>query len=327
MTPFHRKTAARYLDNGENCPYARSMIVRDHLPLRRVWPDISKRLGALLLIDLTVSVLYSCYDVKFLGLPHLPLAIMGGALSVFLAFRNNSAYDRWWEARTLWGGLVNNTRTIARQALTLATGRNSQNEETIPEAKELVELTITYIHALRCHLRKQNPFPELEQRLDSEAVRWLRTHNNVPAALLLRMGEVTKKMFEQGYLDTMRFTAIDRSISELCNLQGACERIKNTPLPRQYEYFPRLLVGAYCLLLPFGLVSGMGLFTPLASTVVSFIFVSLESIGRDIEAPFDNTVHDTPMSSLSRMIEINLRQSLSQQPAFRELTPVDGFVY
>src|SRR5205807_1179965 len=146
-------------------------------------------------------------------------------------------------------------------------------------------------------------------------------------ALLLKMGKLLQQMFEAGLLDSMRLTAIDRSLSELCNLQGACERIKNTPLPRQYDYFPRLMVGAYCLLLPFGLVAGMGVFTPLASTLVSFIFVSLESIGRDIESPFDNTVHDTPMSSLTRMIEINLRQSLDQKTRITELTPIDGFVY
>ena len=125
----------------------------------------------------------------------------------------------------------------------------------------------------------------------------------------------------------MRFTSIDRSLGELCNLQGACERIKSTPLPRQYEYFPRLLVGAFCVLLPFGFVGGMGMLTPLASTLVSFIFISLESIGRDIESPFDNTIHDTPMSSLTRMIEVNLRQNLDQKPKVTELTPIDGFVY
>ena len=302
------------------------MIVRDHLPLRRVWADISKRLCILFLFDVTVSLLYTQANVKLLALPHLPLAIMGGALSIFLAFRNNSAYDRWWEARTLWGGLVNNARTFARQALTLISPPNQEDRDD-RASQDLVELQIAYIHSLRCHLRKQNPFPELEGQLELSLLQWLRTQNNVPAALLLEMGKRTNTLFEAGRLDPMRFTALDRTLGELCNLQGGCERIKGTPLPRQYEYFPRLLVGAYCLLLPFGFVAGMGMLTPLASTLISFIFISLESIGRDIEAPFDNTVHDTPMSSLTRMIEINLRQSLDQTTRIRELTPIDGFVY
>ncbi len=302
------------------------MIVRDHLPLRRVWADVSKRLCLLFVFDLTVSLLYTQANIKVLALPHLPLAIMGGALSIFLAFRNNSAYDRWWEARTLWGGLVNNARTFARQALTLISPDNKEGpEDRAPQ--ELVELQIAYIHSLRCHLRKQNPYPELDRQLDPSLVRWLRTQNNVPAALLLELGRKTQRLFEAGRLDPMRFTALDRTLGELCNLQGACERIKGTPLPRQYEYFPRLLVGAYCVLLPFGFVAGMEMLTPLASTLISFIFICLESIGRDIEAPFDNTVHDTPMSSLAQMIEINLRQSLDQKTRITELTPIDGFVY
>src|SRR3954469_9757057 len=95
------------------------MIVRDHLPLRRVWVDVSKRLCLLFVFDLTISILYTQPSVKFLALPHLPLAIMGGAISVFPAFRKNTAPARWWEARTLWGGLVTNAPDVSRQALAL----------------------------------------------------------------------------------------------------------------------------------------------------------------------------------------------------------------
>ena len=95
------------------------MIVRDHLPWIRVWPNVSRRLGLLFLFDTTVAALYTFANAKFLALPELPLAIMGGAISIFLAFRTNSAYDRWWEARILWGGLVNFSRTFARQVLGL----------------------------------------------------------------------------------------------------------------------------------------------------------------------------------------------------------------
>lgn len=296
------------------------MIVRDHLPFRRVWPNVSKRLGLLFLFDLTIAVLYTKGGLTFLGLPSLPLGMMAAALSLFLAFRTNSAYDRWWEARKLWGSLVNDSRTFSRQALTLV-DRGGDADST-----DLVEWQITYVHALRCHLRRQNPFPEMGS-LAPSLVAWLRTQRNVPLALLVYAGTRLRELFDQGRIDSYRFVQLDATLTRLCDIQGACERIKNTPLPRQYEYFPRVMVGVYCLLLPFGLVEGMGLLTPLASTVVSFIFVVLESIGRDIEAPFDNTVHDTPMSQLSRAIEINLREIVGDTPAPREVTPVDGYVY
>ncbi|MGE3511865.1 MAG: bestrophin family protein [Vicinamibacterales bacterium] len=297
------------------------MIVRDHLPLRRVWPRVSRRLGLLFLFDLTIAVLYARSGMTFLGLPSLPLGLMGASLSIFLAFRTNSSYDRWWEARRLWGSLVNESRTFSRQALTLVDRRTDD------ASHDLVEWQIAYVHALRCHLRGQNPFPELTARLPATLVTALRAHQNVPLALLLHAGRRVRSLFDAGRLDTFRFVQMDATLTRLCDIQGACERIKHTPLPRQYEYFPRVLVGAYCLLLPFGLVEGMGLMTPLASTLVSFIFLVLESIGRDIEAPFENSVHDTPMSQLSRTIEINLRESMGDTRVPKAVSPVDGFVY
>lgn len=310
------------------------MIIRDHLPLPRVWPHVSWRLGLLLLFDFTIAVLYTKAGFQWLSLSDLPLSMIGGALSVFLAFRNNSAYDRWWEARCLWGSLVNTARTFSRQVLTLVdpdpappTDARSGEYDVLDSRRTLVELQIAYVHALRCHLRKQNPFPELERTLEPELVEYLRKQRNVPAAMLLIKGRMLREMFDRGSLDSFRLTTIDRSLTDLCNVQGACERIKNTPLPRQYDYFPRLLVHIYCFLLPFGLVAGLGMLTPLASTLVSFIFISLETIGRDIENPFENTVHDTPMSTLSRTIEINLRQNLGQDRIPADVHPVEGFSY
>jgi putative membrane protein len=315
------------------------VIVTDRLPLRRVWPAVSRRLGLLFLFDLTVAVLYVKGGLTALALPSLPLGMMGAGLSVFLTFRNNSAYDRWWEARTLWGSLVNESRTFGRQVLTLVDARHpdmpqahsrvadAAREAAPHDAIDLVEWQIAYVHALRCHLRAQNPFPELEAMVGAPVVAWLRTQRNVPLGLLMHAGRRIRVLFDEGRLDSYRLVQLDSTLSRLCDVQGACERIKNTPLPRQYEFFPRVFVLAYCLLLPFGLVSGMGLATPLASTLASFLVIALESIGRDIEAPFENTVHDTPMTQLSRTIEINLRETSGLRNTPAEVHPVDGFVY
>jgi putative membrane protein len=301
------------------------VITREQLPLRRVWPQVSKRLTLLVLYDLTIAVLYTQFGLTWLGQSGMPLALLGAALSLFLGFRNNSAYDRWWEARTLWGGLVNHSRTLARRALTLiddtrSTGGNDPK-------RLLVDLQIAYVHALRCHLRKQNPFPELLGLLPPDMVERLRSEQNVPAAMLLIMGELSREAFEAGRLDSIRLAALDQSFTELCNIQGGCERIKSTPLPKQYDYGPRLMVHMYCLMLPLGLVEGLRLITPLASTAVSLLFILLETIGREIENPFENTIHDTPMSSLSRTIEINLRQSAGERNLPPPVSPVEGFVY
>lgn len=221
------------------------MIVRDHLPFRKLWPQVSKRLGALLLFDITIAVLYSQAGMTWLSLPTLPLSMIGGAISVFLAFRNNSAYDRWWEARQLWGSLVNTARTFARQVLSLVDEDREDRKDAMISREGLVELQIAYVHALRCHLRRQSPFPELQRLLPTEVVQYLRTQRNIPAGILMVKARVLRKLFDAGRLDSIRFAQIDQSLTDLCNVQGACERIKNTPLPRQYEYFPRVLIAVY----------------------------------------------------------------------------------
>jgi len=302
------------------------MIVRDHLPWDRVWPRIWRRLVLLFLFDLTVSVLYTFGLTKLVSFPSLPVLPMGSVLSIFLAFRTNSAYGRWWEARQLWGQLVNSSRSLARQAITFIQGGMPPGDVT-EEKRRIVHLQIAFVCALRCHLRRQNPFPELRKLVDADTLAHLRTQRNVPAAILIEIGSLLRAAFHAGRLDSFRWVATDQTLTELSNVMGACERIKNTPLPRQYDYFPRILVHVYCVLLPFGLVDGLQLLTPLVSTLVSFMFVALEEVGREIENPFENTVHDTPMTSLSRTIEVNLRQHLGETKLPADIQPVNGFVY
>jgi putative membrane protein len=300
------------------------MIVHDHLPWLRVWPKVFRRLCALFLYDFSLAALYVFGGMKFLSMSGMPITILGSAIGVFLAFRTSSAYDRWWEARTLWGSLVNYSRTLARQALTLITPVSHEARAT---QRSLVQLQIAFTHALRCHLRGQNPYPELSGVLDDETLAWLRRYKNVPAAILLKMGQETSRAFEEGWIDSIRFAAIDETLTQLTNVQGACERIKNTPLPRQYDYFPRLLVTFFCLLLPLGFLKDFGLATPIASTFVSFAFIVLDSIGRDIETPFANSVHDTPMTTLTRNIEIDLRQHVDDRYVPAEIQSVGGLMY
>jgi len=285
---------------------------------------VSKRLGRLFIYDFTIAALYVFGGLHFLAMSALPLTMLGSAIGVFLAFRTSSAYERWWEARTLWGGLVNYSRTVARQATTLIIG---SGREVRALQTSIVMLQIAFVHALRCHLRGQNPYPELSGILPEETVEWLRRYKNVPAAISLRMAHETRTAFENGWIDSIRMTSMDDTFTQLINIQGACERIKNTPLPRQYDYFPRLLVNFFCLLLPLGFVEGLGLATPVASTFVSFAYIVLDTIGRDIETPFANTVHDTPMTTLSRNIEIDLRQHIGDRDVPTEIHPVAGFVY
>jgi putative membrane protein len=314
------------------------MIVRDRLPLKRIWPQTWRRLLVLLVFDSTVAVIYSVFHHKWISLNGLPIAPLASALTIFLAFRTNAAYGRWWEARQLWGSLVNTSRALARQYLTMFDDE-SEDPRRPPLRNELVKHQIAFAHALRCHLRKQAAFPEMRTLLGEDVAEELSAYKNLPAAVTLRMGKLLRQARSEGMLDSFRWTAIDENLTAIANIQGACERIKNTPLPRQFDYLPRLLVDAFCWLLPLGIVEDLGLMTPVASVLVSFTFIAADLMSREISNPFDNTIHDTPMTALSRTIELNLREQMEEtdkERGWREISrhrvkldvmPVDGFVF
>jgi putative membrane protein len=317
------------------------MIVRDRIPLKRIWPQAWKRLLLLLVFDCTVAVVYSVLHHKWISLNGLPVAPLASALTIFLAFRTNAAYGRWWEARSLWGQLVNSSRALAVQFLTMLDDE-TEDPRRFPLRNTLVLHQITFAHALRCHLRKQTALPEVKTLLGEDVAEELSVYKNLPAGLVLRMGSLLRQARSEGMLDSFRWTAIGENLTALTNIQGACERIKNTPLPRQFDYLPSVLVDAFCWLLPLGIVEDLGLMTPIASVLISFTFIAADLMSREISNPFDNTIHDTPMTALSRTIELNLREQMDQTNRERgwkesakhrrprpvsDVMPVDGFVF
>jgi len=317
------------------------MIVRDRLPLNRIWPQAWKRLLVLLVFDCTVAIVYSVLHHKWISLNGLPVAPLASALTIFLAFRTNAAYGRWWEARQLWGQLVNTSRALTVQFLTMIDDEN-EDRHRFPLRNTLVLHQITFAHALRCHLRKQTPLPEVRTLLGDVVALELSVYKNLPAAIVLRMGGLLRQARNEGMLDSFRWGAINENLTVLTNIQGACERIKNTPLPRQFDYLPSVLLDVFCWLLPLGIVEDLGLMTPIASVLISFTFIAADLMSREISNPFDNTIHDTPMTALSRTIELNLREQMEEMDrergwaevakprksrAVSDVQPVDGFVF
>lgn len=289
------------------------------------WPRILKQTGKLLTVLFFLSVIsylvnHHQHSLRYITIPEVAVSILGAALGILLAFRTNAAYARWWEARTLWGAMVNQSRSLARQATSFS--RADENADTF--AHRLVYHQIAFVHATRCALRREEPWTELQPFLDSEILPALKQQRNVPAALLQHMGQQLTDAVERRILNDWQMQRIDSTLTELANVLGACERIKNTPLPRQYDYYPELLIKIYCIVLPFIIVDQVGLLTPIVTVMVSFAFLVLNRIGKNMEDPFENAPYDVPISSLSRTIEINLRQALGEQDLPEQLQPAAG---
>lgn len=305
------------------------MITPHRASVLRMLRYVGPALALLLVFDTAVAVAYVCLGQHWLALPNLPLSIGGGVVGVILGFRNNSCYARWWEARTLWGQIVNSSRCLARQAVTfISAGDTPQDEEEIAGVRRrIVYLQIAYVHALRCQLRGQEPWAELDAILPKGEADSLRGQQNPAADIQRRIAVLLQDCVRRGWLGPVQLGLLDNSLSRLADAQGGCERIKNTPMPKQYDYFPRLLVQATCVLLPLGMVASLGLLTPVGSTLLGFVFRALEKIGRDLEHPFRNSVHDVPLTAICRTIEINLRQCLGETDLPAPVEPADGVLW
>jgi putative membrane protein len=238
-------------------------------------------------------------------LPALPLAVVGGAVGIFVSFRTNSAYQRWWEGRQLWGRLVNNSRLWASQALTLIDGPGD-------EPRRLVLRQVLYVHVLRCLLRAQKPGDDVEVRRflgdDAGAL----DARNPTHWLLHRQSEEIAALFRAGRLDGFRLQLLGNTIGQLLDVQGGCERIKKTPFPRGYGFISERLVYALAFLLPLGLQHEVSWFSIPLTVLVCAAFVLIGEVGRVLEDPFTLFWPALPLSALSTTIEIDLRQRLGE---------------
>jgi putative membrane protein len=304
------------------------MIAPQERRLRKLLTYVGKPLLVLVLYDMAVVVAYKVLHWEWVALPHIPLTLFGSAIGIIVAFRNQSSYARWWEARTLWGAVINNSRSWARQVTTVMM---PLSEAEVGELKlvqrRLVYQQIAYAHALRQQLRGLEPWELLKPFLTEQELSELRGERNVPLAIQQMMGALLRQCQVRGWVDIAHWRALDANLDDLVDAQGGTERIKNTPMPKQYDYFPQLFVQMYCVMLPLALVTNMGWYTPLGSTLVGFIFLALDKIGRDLEYPFDNTIYDVPMTALTTTIEINLRQLLGETVLPENEKPLHGVLW
>ncbi|HEY6877921.1 MAG TPA: bestrophin family ion channel [Polyangiales bacterium] len=281
-------------------------------------PRIAGRLFAVFMVACGVTLeSYLTGGVKH-DLSVVPFTLISLALGVFVGFRNNTSYDRYWEGRKLWGRLVNDARSFARLTLHVIAADATPHAQldaqgTLALQRELIHHAIAYAHALRMHLRNElSQLTELAALLRDRDVQALSAQHNVPLALLDAMSGLVARARRAGVLRNRDVHLLENMISDLCDVQGGCERIKNTPIPWSYTVLMHSIVAAYCFALPFGLIATVQLATPLVVVLIAYAFLGLDAVGDELEEPFGKDVNDLPLSALSRMIEVNLRQMLGE---------------
>lgn len=257
-----------------------------------------------------------------------PFTLIGVAMAIFLGFRNNESYDRFWEGRTLWGRMVNVSRSFTRQNLTLIVPTSAEDAKQVEMLqRRLVRATIAYVHAFRHHLRDSDPSEELTEYLLAEDRDAALRHANVPIAILQRIGGLIQESWRKGQIHEMHLPVLEESLTEMTGVQGGCERIKATPIPYAYNVLIHRIVAVYCLALPFGLLDSVGKLMPVVVCLISYAFFGLDAIGDEIEQPFEKDDNDLPLDAISRTIEINLLQLLGEEDVPEPIRPVEGILH
>lgn len=275
-------------------------------------------------------------DLLKMHIPFSVAAILGSALAIFIAFRNNNSYARWWEARTIWGGIINNSRIFARQVIAnadnaVATGKATKEKVQVYK-KEMIYRQAAFAHSLRLHLRQQESWQELQHLLDKKEFDTLPTVHNKPNFLLLQQGICIKEAMREEILGPFDNISMEPNLASFNNWQGSCERIKNTPLLRQYHYFTKLFLWVFILLLPFSLVADFAkleydwLLIPV-SVIISFVFAVIGKVGEVNEDPFENRITDVPLTAMCNTIERDLKEMLGEKELPAKLNPEQGYLF
>jgi ion channel-forming bestrophin family protein len=313
------------------------MYIGKKMPLEWIWFFGKKNIILTAILSSIVVVLYHFFNFKFIAIPFLPVSTIGTAVAFYVGFKNNQAYDRLWEARRLWGGFTNTSRTLAASFISLIKDKELQ--------KDFLTRHIAYLNLVRLQLRKTIPWAtnneDYHRKAISEsdeikefdtAIRELFVHfkkedifervkhkGNIANIALRYQFEVLTKLKKDKLLDDFEHSDLTKLLGELYNLQGGCERIKTTPLFRQYSLFSRIFVNLFVFLLPFALLTEMSKFSTYGvwlvipfSVLVSWVFMTMEQIGESSENPFDNGTSDTPMSTICRNIEIDILEMLDE---------------
>ncbi len=259
------------------------------------------------------------------------IMLIATVVGIFIVFRFNEAYQRWWEARILWGGLVNQSRTFARQVITLLTPERfpsiASREEAAALHEELVYRHLAYCNALRLGLRRQDDWHELEPFLERTELDALMRFKNKATRLNFTQSERLAEIVGVDASQHVLLKRLDETLSELCDIQGGCERIKTTAFPDQVRFTTRVLVWLSAVAVPVAFLSNdreIREIEVLAVIVIALSFMVVEQLGSSLKNPFENEINDTPMTALCRTIEIDLRQDLGEKDVPPPLEPVDG---
>lgn len=285
------------------------MLLKQNIPVSYIFGKIKAEVVGVTLYAILIAILYNNFHFTRISIPIAIPTLLGTVISLLLAFKSNQAYDRWWEARTIWGGIVNDSRTLTRQLLTfIDTAYGTADERAFCE--RMSKRQIAWCYSLSRNLRGQDAVSGLDKYLTAEDMEYIRHYDNVPLALLKLQGSDLKNAYKLGWINEFQQVTIDRTLTRFSDEMGGCERIKKTIFPSTYSVYIHFSVLLFVLLLPFGLIEYFGVVeVPLVIAIASSFFL-IEKMAIHLQDPFENKPTDTPTTALSQTIERDVMQMI-----------------
>src|SRR5690349_7282292 len=292
-------------------------IMRGSIVPRIKW-QVLGTVGIAVLVTMAHGTLFN----QKVTLTPIPFTLIGLALAIFLGFRNNASYDRWWEGRKLWGELVIRTRSLGRLIVNHVRPTPDDAGHDAGRPRIMVRRLIAFAYILKHHLRGTRD-DQSQTYLSDDDVLAMAASVNIPDYLLRLMSRDIAALAGNGRLDTMLVSQMEDNLTALAGVQAGCERIRYTPLPFTYSLLLHRTAYLYCFALPFGLVDTTGFMTPFVVGIVSYTFFGLDAIGDEIEEPFGLLHNDLPLEAMCRRVEIDLLEASGETDLPAPLQPVD----
>lgn len=271
------------------------------------------------LLPLLIFIALYSWGIVYLETTHLKLSenshaknitimhtLLGFAISMLLVFRTNTAYDRWWEGRKLWGSLVNNSRNLAVKIHSILP---PEDENSRSFYKQMIPL---FAFHLKRHLQKETTRLSLDDKPHPEIPNFNEA-THVPNQVSTRLIYKTQTLYKNNQITGDQLITINAELQSFLDIAGACERIKNTPIPYSYSAFIKKFIFIYVITMPFGFAINLGLYTIPITTFIFYVLASLEIIAEEIEDPFGNDSNDLPMQKIAENIKKNVHDIFEQQ--------------
>lgn len=291
------------------------MLINKRIPASYIFNKVKYDLVYILLLSLTLIVITTMFRGLLPEMPFTIPAFIGTAISILLSFKLSQSYDRWWEARKIWGSIVNDSRSFVIQLQTLIERGNDLI------VKKIALRQIAWCYCLGQSLRGLNAMDDLDKFVSPDELTEIKKHNNKPLALLHYHGRDIKSLRENNQLSVFGQIQLDNTLVRLCDAQGKSERIKSTIFPVTYRLFLHAIIYLFVITLSISLRDIGAIFEIPLLLLISAAFLLLEKSATHMQDPFENRPTDTAVTAIARTIEINIKQLLGETDVPQPLTP------